>query len=497
MNPIQSPTSSFGARTLAPRDILHTWSLKEYTVHLFTNENILKCEMIDHSGKEVYKATIDIPVSYTIEKMIAKLKQCKILLKNEVPNFRLPVNTWHLENKEVHLLPDTNQLLWNIVEESNTEGLFFSFQEVTIPSERCHLETVALIEKIKEDSLNRTYKNYLKTDFHVVRVLTPGEIPEEIRENEKNQLSLLDNQEKETKSNVNKGLAIGTGTGSAALYLSWNAIGAATGTAASWLGSGTMATIATGALGVGLGTASFGIGMALPLFHFMPKIESLYTTEMGKARHVANHIHELIIERPLFVEIQPISLPSEIDDRMLVSKFTWAVTLVTHGGDFDNHAQIIVEGINDGFYNEQNNYIQGVENLELGAKFAYMCELKPPINSKIFTKEEKLNFFSRSEIWMRSAFQTKKMIENIEQEKATFSYSFNYWGIRSMFYKFNPQKFNLSGKKGDNCFTWSQKKLKLIDVDLGEKITDHAAGLARNHTAKPENYPELPVKQLI
>lgn len=126
-----------------------------------------------------------------------------------------------------------------------------------------------------------------------------------------------------------------------------------------------------------------------------------------------------------------------------------------------------------------------------------MCELKPPINSKIFTKEEKLHFFSRSEIWMRLAFQTKKMIENIEQEKATFSYSFNYWGIRSMFYKFNPQKFNLSGEKGDNCFTWSQKKLKLIDVDLGEKITDHAAALARNHTAKPENYPELPVKQLI
>lgn len=497
MNPIGSLAASLHHPISIPRDILHTWSLKEYTVHLFIEENILKCQMIDHSGREVYKAKIDVPANYTLEKMIANLKQCKIILKNQVPNFRLPVNTWHVENKEVHLLPDTDHLVWNIVEESNTEDLFFPFQEVTIPSERCHLETVALIEKIKADSLNRVYKNYLKNDFQVVRVLTPEEIPEEIKQNEKIQLSLLDNQEKEMKSNVNKGLAIGTGTGSAALYLSWNAIGAATGSAASWLGSGTMATIATGALGVGLGTASFGIGMALPLFHFMPKIQSLYATEMGKARHVASHIHKLIIERPLFVEIEPISLPSEIDDRMLVSKFTWAVALVTRRGKCQNHAQIIVEGINDGFYNEQNNYIQGVENLELGAKFAYMCELKPPINSKIFIKEEKLNFFSRSEIWMRSAFQTKKMIENIEQEKATFSYSFNYWGIRSMFYKFNPQKFNLSGKKGDNCFTWSQKKLKLIDVDLGEKITDHAAALARNHTAKPENYPELPVKQLI
>ena len=497
MNPVRSLAPSLDHPISIPRDILHTWSLKEYTVHLFIEENIPKCQMIDHSGREVYKAKIDVPANYTLEKMIANLKQCKILLKDQVPNFRLPVNTWHVENKEVHLLPNTDHLVWNIVQESNTENLFFPFEEVTIPSERCHLETVALIEKIKADSLNRTYKNYLKTDFQVVRVLTPEEIPEEIRQNEKIQLSLLDNQEKETKSNVNKGLAIGTGTGGAALYLSWNAIGAATTTAASWLGSGTVATFATGALGLGLGTASFGLGMALPLFHFMPKIESLYTTEMEKARHVANHINELIIERPLFFEIEPISLPSEIDDRMLVSKFTWAVALVTRRGKCQNNAQIIVEGINDGFYNEQNNYIQGVENLQLVAKFAYMCELKPPINSKIFTKEEKLNFFSRSEIWMRSACQTKKMIENIEQEKATFSYSFNYWGIRSMFYKFNPQKFNLSGKKGDNCFTWSQKKLKLIDVDLGEKITDHAAALARNHTAKPENYPELPVKQLI
>lgn len=67
--------------------------------------------MIDHSGREVYKANIVVPTSYTLEKMITNLRHCKIILKNQVPNFRLSVNTWHLENKEVHLLPDTDHLV--------------------------------------------------------------------------------------------------------------------------------------------------------------------------------------------------------------------------------------------------------------------------------------------------------------------------------------------------------------------------------------------------
>lgn len=497
MNPIGSLAASLDHPISIPRDILHTWWLKEYTVHLFIEENILKCQMIDHSGREVYKAKIDVPANYTLEKMIANLKQCKIILKNQVPNFRLPVNTWHVENKEVHLLPDTDHLVWNIVQESNTENLFFPFEEVTIPSERCHLETVALIEKIKADSLNRVYKNYLKNDFQVVRVLTPEEIPKEIRQNEKAQVSLLNNQEKEMKSHVNKGLAIGTGTGSAALYLSWNAIGAATATAASWLGSGTVATLATGALGVGLGTASFGLGMALPLFHFMPKIESLYTTEMGKARHVANHINELIIERPLFVEIEPISFPSEIDDRMLVSKFTWAVTLVTYRGSFHNHAQIVVEGLNDGYFSSEGSF-KRMKPISMGEKFVYLSELNPPVQSGLLPPGT-LKFVTRTEMWMRSSSRVKKMIDAVEEDKKLpngYS-SFNSTGKHSLLYK--VPFFNeccSCDTPGDNCFTWARDKLQIANINLGEGLTEFIITIPRTYTKVKEAYTEIP-KQMI
>ena len=458
MNPIRSPVCSFHNAIPVPREILHSWSLREHTVYLILENNILKTEMKDLSERIVHTGDIEVPLGYSLEKIVEKLKHCRIIIEGQNPKLRFPLKSWHVENKEVHLLPDTDHLLWNIVEESTTEDLFFPFEEVTIPSERCHLETVALIEKIKADSLNRTYKNYLKTDFQVVRVLTPEEIPEEIRQNEKIQLSLLDNQEKEIKSNVNKGFVIGTGTGSAALYLSWNAIGTATATAASWLGSGTMATIATGALGVGLGTASFGLGMMLPLCHFMPKIQSLYATELEKARHIEKHINDLIIERPLFVQIEPRSLPSEIDDRMRVSKFTWAVTLVTHGGDFDNHAQIVVEGLNDGYFTTESSVFKTMKPILTGEKFVYLSDLKPPVRSGLLPPNNLL-FATRTEIWMRDCNEVKEMMEAIQKEKNLPKgyLNFNSTGRESLLHKVPLiNKLERCKNAGDNCFTWAR-----------------------------------------
>lgn len=498
MNPIRSLVPSFQDPIPPPREILHSWSLREHSLYLILENNILKTEMKDLSERIVHTGDIEVPPGYSLETVVEKLKHCRIIIEGETPRLLFPVKSWHIENKNIHLLPDTDYLLWNIVEESTTEDLFFPFQEVTIPSERCHLETVALIEKIKADSLNRVYKNYLKNDFQVVRVLTPEEIPEEIRQNEKAQLSLLDNQEKEIKSNVNKGLAIGTGTGGAALYLSWNVIGAATTTAASWLGSGTMATIATGALGVGLGTASFGLGMALPLFHFMPKIQSLYATEMGKARHVANHIHELIIERALFVEIEPISFPSEIDNRMLVSKFTWAVTLVTHGGDFDNHAQIVVEGLNDGYFTLESSVFKTMKPILTGEKFVYLSDLKPPVRSGLLPPNNLL-FATRTEIWMRDSNKVKEMMEAIQKEKNLPKgyLNFNSTGRESLLHKVPLiNKLKRCKNAGDNCFTWARDKLQIVDINLGVSATGFVVTIPRTYTKVKEAYTEIP-KQMI
>lgn len=91
----------------------------------------------------------------------------------------------------------------------------------------------------------------------------------------------------------------------------------------------------------------------------------------------------LPLEQPVCIEIEPVSAPSRIDERVRVSKFTWAVTLITHDGSNGNHAKIIVEGINDGFYSDENPRIKNGETVKDGEKFIYMAQFNPPIKSQL------------------------------------------------------------------------------------------------------------------
>ena len=116
----------------------------------------------------------------------------------------------------------------------------------------------------------------------------------------------------------------------------------------------------------------------------------------------------LSLQKPLLIEIEPVSIPSVIDERARVSKFTWAVTLVTHMGSEGNHAKIIVEGINDGFYSNENPRIKNENTVKNGEKFTYMAEFNPPIKSQIFLPTKKLKYDTRTEIWMVTSDRVKK-----------------------------------------------------------------------------------------
>lgn len=480
------------------KKIVHTWIGDTYVVHLLRKEDKLLYQVLDITNKVDYSNQLEIPPSKSIEQMIKIMKLCRVCMgDNAVPNFLHNHRTWNLKNKQIHLLRDSENLVWNIFHRGTRTNLFPPIQTATIPSSRCHPETIALIEKIKEDSLNTIYIRYLREDFEVTRVLSSEEVNKEAIQLGYDQLDILEARDNQRDTSEYREFAAQVGGGGGALYLAWNTIISTAGAVGSWLGGGTLATVAAGSVGVGLGALSLGVGVALPALIITPYIESLYAKETQKVKDIRERVSRLTIERPIFVEIEPKSLPSEIDDRMRVSKFTWAVTLVTYKGACGNHAQIIAEGINDGFYNSYSSESNNGYSPAIGQKFTYLAHINPPIESKL-VQNNALKFGSRSEIWMRSAHQTKKMIQNIEEEtKTASSYNFNCWGIRSKIYKFDLQNFNLSAEKGDNCFTWAQKKLRIIDVNLEEKVTDYAAALVRNHTRKPEQYLEIPVQQLI
>ena len=512
---------------------IHQWAVNEFVVYLVKHQDILEYKTTKE-GKEVYSSYIELPSSINLNQMILYLKKCQVMVdENGVTSFFANSYTWRnpkIESKEIvsllaihdeasresdfissfsnycnwkdptikiNLIKGVKGPVWNIFHRFTKQSSFFSFAEATIPSIRCHPETIALIEKIKAESLNNPRSmDCLRKDFKVVRV-----IDSEMLKEEKFKLCVaLDDFRLNNKAALAM-LTSGSGCAAGAVYLSSSAIGAGASAVNAFVGGGVFGTLAAGSVGIAAGTLALFSGLLVGTFtaggiivySLIDRINLL----TKKNLFLQARVDLLPLEKPLLIEIEPISTPSRIDNRMRVSKFTWAVTLITHAGSNGNHAKIIVEGLNDGFYSNENPRIRNENTVKNGEKFTYMAEFNPPIKSQIFLPTKKLKYDTRTEIWMVTSDRVKKMLASIEEEKSLQQPTFNYWGIYSKIYKLNPWKLDLSGKVGDNCFTWARKKLRILNIDLGEGYTDHLAAIARKYTKEKEEYEILPVQQLI
>ena len=157
---------------------------------------------------------------------------------------------------------------------------------------------------------------------------------------------------------------------------------------------------------------------------------------------------------PFLIEIEPISVQSQLDHRVRVSTFRWAVTLICYKGSDGNHTSIIVEGINNGKFD-------GLKQEPLRGYFMYKSDFYDTnvVKSELF--DDKLPYEQRTEIWKVSSEKVVTMLENIAEQ------------IRRIEKK--EEKVKLSIYNPDritthNCFTWARGHLKKADIiDLGEK----------------------------
>ena len=117
-----------------------------------------------------------------------------------------------------------------------------------------------------------------------------------------------------------------------------------------------------------------------------------------------------LIGAPFLIEIEPISKPSRIDDKVLVSKFRWAVTLICYNGSDGNHTSIIVEGLNDGEF-------KGLKYVTVGNYFMYKSEFCNTnlIKSKQFTSD--LEIDQRTQVWKVSSGKAVRLLKNIKKQK--------------------------------------------------------------------------------
>ncbi|HEV3269074.1 MAG TPA: hypothetical protein VGZ69_00260 [Candidatus Rhabdochlamydia sp.] len=131
---------------------------------------------------------IDLPEEGDLEQEISYLKTCKVMVEeNGAARFYNTYHTWRIPNREFDKVEEaihtpendfiksfsnyqsweydfttelslnrgTEGLVWNVFRYfSKKDTSFYSLQETTVPSSRCHPDTVALIDKIKKEAFN-------------------------------------------------------------------------------------------------------------------------------------------------------------------------------------------------------------------------------------------------------------------------------------------------------------------------------------------------------
>jgi hypothetical protein len=437
--------------------VVNRWIVNDIELDLIRKSNILNLKMIDTTTGNAISHPCQFPITKTIEDVIGRLSQLDVLLEwNKNPEFLMPSHKWIVREKVVSLLhrKTTNDLIWQIFDRTTGKSIQHSAIKCIIPSQRCHEETRKLIEKIGTKSIADII-SFLK-DFNVFIVdhsyskQTPD--PEYVRN-----ISIFEDLQKKTDMN-----AIKTVVGSYAI-------------------AGICVVAAPFMFPVGIGVLVLGsANMMNNIYEMNRNFGNIQSTENLFLKKHADRINAFRSSTaPFLIEIEPISFPSKLDDRVLVSKFIWAVTLITYKGSVGNHAKICFEGRKNGKYRCKIGHFTG----EIVDLYKY--------------KNDKVKLSTRSEIWMRSYEEVLPVIKLIAKERdEDKKIRYAKFGKRSIL------KINEEYRGGDsNCLDWARDKLLLLNIELEKnptkkKIKDEAEylfGATRFYTRSPSYYVDKPI----
>lgn len=195
---------------------------------------------------------------------------------------------------------------------------------------------------------------------------------------------------------------------------------------------------------------------------------------------------------PLEIEVVPIFKPSQIHPGLFVSKFTYALTMVSGQGPGGNHVQVFIEGIVDDecMPSDSEHYLKG------GDYFLYKFELNNTnsIATKYVQNFNKYNTstYQRTNPWMVSRKKIKIMIASILKDKEN-GIEYSYLGRNTK-----------TGKGEHNCVTWALEKLALVNVHPSKNslfqvsIETHlystVAAVGKKYTRPPKKLKKVPIQ---
>ncbi|KIC72637.1 hypothetical protein DB44_CD00010 [Candidatus Protochlamydia amoebophila] len=407
------------------------WTVNEKKISLFMQEDQLKSKTCDVAGRKI---TTDVMKLQSIAEQISKKEfisyvfECKAALEDDdTITFSKPILTQTFGKKEITLLRRKKDFVWQLFYKKLKISIQVPVDRITC-SRQCSMETVHKVRTVRERLSLEEQSKFFSKFFTVFNCSDHKELAKEMAV-----WQII--EEKEFES-VKDAVIVNTAVGSI-------------------LSLGSLLLFPSNAALFSLLATT---RVALNSYHNFREYKNRIEIQRDRYSAEFTKIKEQLKNTKFIVEIEPYNAPSQLDERVRVSSFQWAVTLITYDGILNNHALICFEGITEGNYFAKIGHFNG-SNVELIKNF------------------KKVKFQTRSVIWMKQSEEVQKVIDIIDEEdrnRVVIPYS--YCGESSI----------MGGNS--NCLDWARKKLRLLDIQLEKSAFESLAALAKLYTKPPEHY---------
>lgn len=446
-------------------ELIKSWVVNDREVDLFRINDRISCKVTDTKTGNIQREYLTLTPGKSIEENVLDYKSAEVIFgRTVIPRFSIPCHKWTTKNKEIGLHLLGSQFICRIYDTTTKKCHYIEKEKIIdyfLTSNNCSAEVKLkfeklvdninkielLIKKLKEAQIRyggnklieitnkRIKENAIKSANMIISFLKDFKISCMIDSDLSKEDSdfwekkrVFDLQMQETYQNIYK--TAGASIFSLGLAIVCPPLG--------------ILALSAGAAG----TASLGVkNLKQDIIRDNYRINERLALKRYNKRVIELKSKKL----PFLFEIEPISQPSQVDERVLVSKFTWAVTLICRGGPDGSHASIIVEGLNNG----------DIPGVEIGKYFLHKSDLHSQnfITSQLLKKN--LMFDRRTQIWKVTNEKAITLLKNIQEDIRKID---EVPGYNIEFAKYFP------GPKEHNCFTWAREKLKEANiVDLGTK----------------------------
>ncbi|WP_075883058.1 hypothetical protein [Candidatus Protochlamydia sp. W-9] len=405
------------------------WTVNGKTISLFREQDHLWYQTCNPHGQQ-NKKNISMPPAITklTKEVISYVFNCKPILEdNNKVIFIKPTLTQTFGDKEISLLCGINNFFWQLFYKKSKISIQVPVERITCSSQ-CSMETMDKVRTVIEELSLEEQSKFFSKFFTVFNCSDHEELAKEI--------AVWQIIEKKEFESVKDAVIVNTAVGSI-------------------LSLGSLLLFPSNA-------ALFSIlattRVALNSYHNFREYKNRIKIQREKYIAEFTKIEEQLKNVNFTVEIEPYNAPSQLDKRVRVSSFQWAVTLITNNGlCYGNHALICFEGIKEGKYFARIAHFTGVD-----------------VKTKV---KEKIKFQTRSVIWMRQSETVQQVIDIIkEEERNRVVIPYSYCGESSI----------MGGNS--NCLDWARKKLSLLDIQLEKSAFENLAALAKLYTKPPEHY---------